>query len=94
MVVTGTKVEVEVLAEEYTEAAAEEFGSVRLVMEALAKPARSKPRFGDGKAGAAFLSKSLSFVIPILFGLWNSFILERSLTLTSEGVGGGGAETG
>lgn len=98
VVVTGTNVEVEVLAEEYTDPAADEFGSVKLVIEALANPARNSPRLGEGRAGASFLSISLSFEIPILFGLWNSFILERSLTFVSAGFGTGvgsrGAETG
>lgn len=96
VIVVGTRVEVDALADEYKEDALDILGSTRLVVELLKvellrSPGRDKmPLLGDGNAGF-FLSRSLSLGMPMLLGLENSFILERSLVFSCTGGAGAAA---
>ena len=89
MVVTGTSVDVEAFVELYIEPALE---SIRLEVDRFGKSGRNRLLPGDGRAG--FLSKSLSFGMPIVFGLENSFIFDRCGLIVFSGNGGAGGGTG
>jgi len=90
-------VDVEALAEEYIEPALDPAGSIKLVVDAFAKPLRSRSVLrlltlpGEGIAGATRLS--LSFERLILFAFENSFIFELILfgSFPGAGPGNGGA---
>ena len=87
----GTSVDVEALADEYTDAALEP-RPIKLVVDALAKLLTPSMLLlpGDGIAGVTLLS--LSFDSPRFFGFENSFILELfDLGSFSGGNPGGGA---
>lgn len=87
----GTSVDVDAFADEYIEFALEP-GSSKLVVDAFAKPLRSKVELklllpGDGAPGGTLPSLSLDKLM--VFGLENSFIFELLLFGSLSGIGAG-----